>query len=138
MIDMVIDAYDLARAAHEGQLRELGDDKDLPYFIHPERVGNSFELADYKVVGYLHDVIEDTDITAEDLLKKFPAYIVEAVVSVTKVAGEGYLSLILRAKANTIGREVKLADIRDNLKSLHKGNMRDKYILAEYILEKAI
>ena len=61
-------AVEIATAAHEGQSRWGGE----PYITHPLAVAKSFGMGRAKVVAVLHDVIEDTNITEEDLRKEFP------------------------------------------------------------------
>ena len=53
----------------------------------------------------------------------------------TKIEGENYLDFILRAKGNEIARQVKIADIEDNMMSLKEGSLKDKYRLARYVLK---
>lgn len=140
----------VAEQAHRGQTRRNGD----PYITHPVRIAQSFrgmsigEVEDEQVVSYLHDVVEDTEITLGQLEEfGFSGEQVEAVDSVTKREGESYLDFVLRAKANPVGRQVKEADIKDNLsdnlragdplldKALKGGkHLREKYELALWIL----
>ena len=127
-------AMKVAEEAHKGQFRKFGDDKGKPYIVHPYRVAERFDSADFQAVGYLHDVVEDTALTENDLVNLFPFRIVEAVMSVTRREGEEYVDFIVHAKKNPYGREVKLADLRDNMRSLRAGSLRDKYMLAEEIL----
>jgi len=75
-------AYQLAKKAHDGQTRK---DKKTPYFEHVKEVASRVSGWDLKTVAILHDTIEDTVITAEDLLSVgFPKKIVAAVVALTK------------------------------------------------------
>lgn len=99
-------------AAHCGQRDKSGN----AYFMHPVRVAMRCASDDERIVALLHDTIEDTDVTAAELLEKgFPQYIVDGVLSVTKRDGEDYDSFVARAKSNPLGRAVKLRDIEDNL-----------------------
>lgn len=69
-----------------------------------------------KIVAFLHDVIEDANITPEQLLERgFTAEIVDAVIAVTHAPGESYEEFVERAARNRIGRLVKLHDLEDNL-----------------------
>lgn len=69
-----------------------------------------------KIVALLHDVIEDTNVTASDLLTEgFPPSIVEAVLSVSRNEGESYEDFVIRSKKNPIGRQVKIHDLEDNM-----------------------
>jgi (p)ppGpp synthase/HD superfamily hydrolase len=115
--------------AHLGQVDKGGN----PYILHPLRVMMSLKTEKERIVGVLHDVIEDCSDKGFDLKylreQGFDEQIIEAIRSITKtpeeekllksLAGEervkAYLSVISRAKANPIGRRVKQADIRDNM-----------------------
>lgn len=111
-------AYELAEAAHEGQTRHDGK---TPYFEHVKEVASKVHGWDLKTVAILHDTIEDTVITAEDLLSVgFPKPIVQAVVALTKAPGtKDYLGEIRRkVLPNKLARPVKLAD--------NHANMRDR------------
>ena len=68
--DLVTKCRRIAEQAHAGQIRKFGDDKGKPYFIHPERVGDSFDKWLWALIcaAYLHDTLEDTDITIDDLM----------------------------------------------------------------------
>ncbi len=97
---------------HAGQRDKMG----CAYFQHPMRVAMRCNTNDEKIVALLHDSIEDTDVTAEDLLAAgFPQYIVDGILSVTKRDGESYEDFVARAKQNPLGRVVKLHDLEDNL-----------------------
>ncbi len=109
---MLLKAVGVATRAHKGQVRKDGTD----YISHPVRVAVRCETKLQKVVALLHDVVEDTDVTYDDLIEiGFTREVVNAVESVTKRPGEKYADFILRASVNELGRAVKLADIEDNL-----------------------
>ncbi len=108
--------YDLALRtsirAHERQKDKSGRD----YVMHPIRVAERCKEPRAKIVALLHDTIEDTDVTAEYLRSEgFPEEIIIAVLSVTKQEGESYENFVHRAAGNAIGREVKIADLEDNM-----------------------
>ena len=125
----------IATMAHEGITRKFGSDKDKPYIIHPKRMTQQADSYFEECVCWLHDVIEDTDTTRFDLLDHgVDEDIIKAVESVTRIDGEEYLDFILRSKEHPIGRSVKILDINDNLQSLKKGSLRDKYLMALYLL----
>ena len=65
-------------------------------------------------VALLHDTVEDTDITLQQLAEEFPAEIVEAVRLMTHAPEEPYLSYVARIKTNPLAKKVKLADLRHN------------------------
>ena len=67
-------------------------------------------------LALLHDTIEDTYVTGEYLQEQgFPEEIVEGILSVTKHEGETYEEFVRRASINPIGKEVKRADLEDNM-----------------------
>lgn len=71
-----------------------------------------------RIVPVLHDVIEDTDLTLSQLAaERFPAYVLEALDSVTRRANEKYEAFVAGASKNLIGRRVKYADLQDNVNS---------------------
>lgn len=110
--DLLEKALRIAVNAHFGQK----DKARKPYIFHPLRVMNNVSTLDEKVVAVLHDVIEDTAITADDLLKEgIPAYLVEAIVCLSKNEKETYEEFIRRVSWNEIAVNVKIADIKDNL-----------------------
>ena len=106
-------AIEIAVEAHKGQLDKGGN----PYILHPLRVMMSVDFELEKIVAVLHDVVEDSNWTFEALLAEgFSIEVIEALKSVTKNSdNEDYDSFIQRAIGNSIGRKVKIADIRDNL-----------------------
>ena len=104
-------AIEIAVDAHRGQVRKDGS----PYVLHPLRLMFSVADADAKVVAVLHDVVEDTAVTLDDLRAEgFSEAIMAAVECVTHEAGVAYEDYIQRIKENPIAREVKLADLQDN------------------------
>jgi (p)ppGpp synthase/HD superfamily hydrolase len=126
-------ALKLATEKHKGQFRKDGK----PYITHPLAVAENFTEEKYKIVAILHDIVEDTDVTIHDLQHKykFSKETCIAVSAITKRKGQTYLDFILQVKRNAIAVEVKLADLEHNLSDLGKGNLREKYLMAKYILE---
>ena len=105
-------AKKIAVEAHKGQKDKGGKD----YVLHPIRVAERCKSADAKVVALLHDTIEDTAVTPDYLREQgFPEKIIEGVLSVTKREGESYEDFVRRAAQNPIGKEVKKADLEDNM-----------------------
>jgi len=106
------DAIQLARRAHEGQLDKGG----RPYIGHPLRVMGRLTGDRERMVAVLHDVIEDTDITAGALTAAgCPPDIVTAVVAISKRPGEDQTTYLARVAANPLALAVKHADIADNM-----------------------
>lgn len=107
----VDDAIRIARDAHEGQVDKSG----RPYIGHPLRVMKSVSGEYERMTAVLHDVIEDTAVTAEDLAAQdCPPEVVAAVVAISKVPGEDQEAYLARVAANPIALAVKFADIADN------------------------
>jgi len=120
-------AIKIAVEAHTGQVDKGGN----PYILHPLRVMLSLDKEEERIVGVLHDVVEDCAGWSWERLEAegFSEEIIQALKSVSKTPEEEaeyqslpedqrlahYLRFIERAKANGIGRQVKAADIKDNL-----------------------
>jgi (p)ppGpp synthase/HD superfamily hydrolase len=106
------DAIALACRAHHGQLDKSGK----PYILHVLRVALKQNDPTARIVAALHDVVEDSLVTIEDL--RFAGYgadICDAVDALTRRAGENYEQMLERVAANPIARRVKLADLEDNM-----------------------
>lgn len=107
-------ALKLALDAHEGQVDKAGID----YAEHIVMVGKFTKLVTEKdeilAVAYLHDVLEDTQVTEENLKEIFSDEIVKAVKALTKEKYEPYQFYLERVKANKWARMVKLADLKHN------------------------
>lgn len=116
-------ALQIAIRAHEGQKDKSGRD----YIMHPIRVAERCTSPKAKIVALLHDTIEDTDVTTDYLREQgFPEEIIEGVLSVTNREGETYEDFVSRAAQNPIGREVKLADLEDNMDIRRLKELTDK------------
>ncbi|MDP4144973.1 MAG: GTP pyrophosphokinase [Bacillota bacterium] len=116
-------AIKIAVDAHSSQLDKAGSN----YIFHPLRVMLKLNSEEERIVGVLHDVIEDTDITYEFLKAEgFSKNIIEALKNVTKLDNESYMVFIKRAKSNEISRAVKLADLEDNMDMSRINNPTEK------------
>lgn len=105
-------AIELAARAHAGQLDKAGQ----PYILHPLRLMLAVHTPHEKMAAILHDVVEDTPITFEDLVREgFPQEVVNAVQALTKLEGESRINAARRAASDPIARVVKLADVTDNM-----------------------
>ena len=137
-------AIEIAVSAHKSQVDKGGS----PYILHPIRVMMSLNSEDEKIVGVLHDVVEDSDEwDFERLIKEgFSEQVINALKSVTKSSGnENYKEFIKRARHNKIGRSVKIADIKDNLDIHRLGALQisdleriNKYKMALAILNERV
>lgn len=109
--DLLQRAIAIAEQQHAGQVDKAG----RPYIEHPKRVMAAVSNDAERIVAILHDVIEDSDVTLDQLAAEgFPAYILDALDSVTRKEGETYEAFVARAATNAIGRRVKYADLQDN------------------------
>lgn len=104
-------AIAIAATAHAGQVDKGG----APYILHPLKVMLRMTSLEERIVAVLHDVVEDCEISLDDLRKEgFSEEVLTAIQSVTKVPGESYEDFVERAAQNPIGRVVKLADLEEN------------------------
>lgn len=139
MTDIVNQAKELATKVHQGQFRWDGK---TPYITHPEAVADQLTTPEEKAVGYLHDVVEDTKVTLDDLRETgFPEEVVLGVGAMTNPKRENtYLEYIKTVMNNPIATNVKIADIRHNMSTMPDSKKRQslyaKYELALYILER--
>ena len=109
--DLVALALEFATRAHAGQTDKSG----APYIGHPQRVADRLPTAELKVVALLHDVLEDCDVTVDDLADAgIPDDLIAGVVAMTKREGEAYEDAVARAAEHPLARHVKAADIADN------------------------
>jgi hypothetical protein len=116
-------AIAIAAEAHAGQ-----DKGGEPYILHPLRVIFSCPVGDARIVGVLHDVMQDSDWTLDRLRAEgFSPAVLDAVESVTRREGEDYLAFIDRACGNPLGRIVKEADILDHLNPTRPVKLWEEY-----------
>lgn len=109
-------AIHVAIIAHKGQLDKQGQ----PYILHALRVGLQGITAVEQIVGFLHDVLEDTSYPETALRVMFGAEVFLAVSTLTHTPGESYRAYIYRVSKNPLARAVKMHDIKDNLSRAHK------------------
>ena len=105
---MIAAARLISKLAHKGQVDKAGID----YFTHPEAVAAMLDTPQEKVVGYLHDTVEDTDVTVEEIREIFGDEIADAVALMTHAKG--------------VPRKVKLADLTHNMDIRRIRNPRQK------------
>lgn len=109
---MLIKAIDIAVKCHSGQLDKAGE----LYILHPMRMMMKMKTEEEKITAVLHDVVEDSDVTINDLRKEgFSERILKAVDALTKRDGESYKKSIERVKKNPLAIKVKVADFEDNM-----------------------
>ena len=105
-------AIEIAINAHKGQIDKAGQ----PYILHPLRMMFNVERHDEKIVAMLHDVVEDSDWTIDQLkVEGFSENILEAVYRLTRKDKDSYEQFINIAGGHPISRKVKIADLIDNM-----------------------
>ena len=105
-------AISIATKAHAGQKDKAG----APYLLHVLRVMMSVEKMDERIVALLHDVVEDSETTIEELANEgFSKKILRAVELLTKTEHKTYEDYIQEINKNELARVVKSADLKDNM-----------------------
>jgi (p)ppGpp synthase/HD superfamily hydrolase len=118
-------ALALALEIHAGQTDKAG----RPYILHPLTLMMQMDTDDERITAVLHDTIEDSGMTINQLQQKLnlPAHIAEAIDLLSHDKNEmDYDSYIERLRSNSLARKVKLADLRHNMDPLRLDQIRDK------------
>ena len=117
-------AIEIAIEAHKNQKDKNGE----PYIQHPLRVMNMGRTDEEKIVGVIHDVVEDSDWTFEDFEREgFSTAIIDALRCVTKQSeDEDYKNFINRIKPNSLAVKVKLNDLIDNMDIRRMKEVKEK------------
>ena len=116
-------AIEIAATAHAGQRDKAGQ----PYIFHPLRVMLRVDGAHEQMAAVLHDVVEDTSVTLDNLAQEgFPSEVLRAIAALTKLPGETRLEAAARAPADPVARKVKLADNAENMDLSRIPNPTDK------------
>jgi len=120
----------LAERRHAGQVDKAG----LPYITHPQRVAERLETPEAQVVGWLHDTVEDTGLTLQEVETQFGPATAAAVDAVSRREGESWSDYLRRVKANPVARQVKISDLIDNsnLSRIPRVTLRDVQRQAKY------
>ena len=133
-------ALKLCFEAHKNQMDKSG----MPYVFHPFHLAEQMQTEETTVVALLHDLVEDTDYTIEDLTSMgFDKSITDAIALMTHADDVEYMNYVREIKNNPIARAVKLADLKHNSdltrldvvdqKALSR---REKYLKAIALLEE--
>lgn len=101
----------IAAIAHRRQRDKSG----MPYILHPEKVASLLDAPEEKIVGYLHDTVEDTSVEIEDIRGFFGDEIADAVAAMTHEDGVPYMEYVRKLAANPLARRVKMADLTHNM-----------------------
>ncbi len=113
----------IATKAHLNQTDKAGK----PYILHVLRVMFSMDTEEEMIAAVLHDTIEDSDITIDDLRKEgIPENVLEALVLLTYDKAINYDEYIDAIKVNPLAKKVKIADLQDNANFLRLNNFDDK------------
>ncbi len=131
-------AMKIAYNAHINQV----DKSEVPYIYHPIHLAEQMNTEIECIVALLHDVVEDTDVTFEQLKQDFPEEVIEALKLLTHDKNTDYMEYVKKLKTNPIAKKVKIADIKHNADEtrLEKITVKDiarrnKYKKALEILE---
>ena len=131
-------AMKIAYSAHHGQVDKGG----LPYIFHPYHLAEQMDDEISCCAALLHDVVEDTSVTMDDLAKEFPEEVIAVLKLLTHREDVPYFNYVRSVKANPIAVKIKLADIAHNsdqsrcpdLTPEQLAYFRDKYARAVTIL----
>lgn len=130
-MDIIEKSLKIALHAYSGQKDKAGKE----YILHPLRIMSKMKTEEEMSVALLHDVIEDSDFTEDDLLEEgIPNSVIDAVKLLTKQDGEDYFHFVNRLSRNKLAAKVKLADIEDNINvlRLRELNSQDLERVAKY------
>lgn len=133
-------ALKLCFEAHKNQIDKSG----MPYVFHPFHLAEQMQTEETTVVALLHDLVEDTDYTIEDLTSMgFDKNITDAIALMTHTDDVAYMDYVREIKNNPIAKAVKLADLKHNsdltrLDAIDEKALsrREKYLKAIAILEE--
>lgn len=131
-------AMQIAYAAHHGQVDKGG----LPYIFHPYHLAEAMEDEISCCAALLHDVVEDTHVTMEQLAEEFPSAVIDVLQLLTHREDVLYYDYVRAIKSNPIAVKIKLADIAHNSDQTRCTNLsqeqlayfREKYARAVSIL----
>lgn len=108
---MINKALNIAYKAHHGQK----DKGNVPYIFHPYHIAEKFNNETDICVAILHDVLEDTFVSKEELEGYFPKEVIEPLVLLTRSTHDTYFEYIKNICSNPIAQKVKMEDIKHNL-----------------------
>lgn len=108
--DMTVKAMKLAYEAHHGQV----DKSNVPYIFHPCHLAEQMDDEISCCCALLHDVVEDTNVTMDELKMIFPTEVTDAVELLTHKESDEYFDYVKKIKDNPVAKKVKLADLTHN------------------------
>ena len=122
------EAMKIAYRAHHGQVDKGG----IPYIFHPYHLAEQMADEYTTCVALLHDVMEDTDTTFEELAAIFPKEVMDALTLLTHEDGVDYYEYVAKIKDNPIAKTVKLADLTHNSDQTRMAGMADPAALKRW------
>lgn len=108
--DLTRKAMNIAYNAHMNQFDKAG----VPYIYHPIHLAEQMDSETECIVALLHDVVEDTEVTFEQLEKDFPKEVIESIRLLTHDKDVDYKKYIKELSKNPIAKKVKIADLLHN------------------------
>jgi (p)ppGpp synthase/HD superfamily hydrolase len=127
----ILQAEELCKLAHKGQTRRGGS----PYHLHPMKVSSMLDTTDEKIIALLHDVVEDTSYTFQQLQEQgLTSTHIDALLLLTHTPGISYEDYIWRVATNLTATKVKIADMFHNISDTPTDRQRDKYMKSLSIL----
>lgn len=133
--DLTKKALKISFNAHKNQVDKSG----MPYVFHPFHLAEQMDDEYSVCVALLHDVVEDTDITIEELIiEGFPKEVIDAIELMTHSDSVPYLDYVKIIKNNPIARKVKLADLMHNSDLSRLDKIDDKVLERVAKYKKAI
>ena len=95
--------------------KEQSDKSGMPYVFHPFHLAEQMDTEEATIVALLHDIIEDTDLTLEDLSEMgYPPAVIDALALMTHDPSVPYMDYVKKISGNALATKVKLADLRHN------------------------
>lgn len=128
-------ALKLCFEAHKNQTDKSG----LPYVFHPFHLAEQMETEETTIIALLHDVIEDSDFTIEDLINMgFDKTVTDAIALMTHKDGVEYMDYVSAIKENPLAKTVKLADLKHNSDLTRLDIVDEKALMRKEKYSKAI
>jgi len=127
-------AMKIAYDAHHGQLDKSG----VPYVYHPIHLAEQMKTEEECIVALLHDVVEDTNITFEQLEREFSDTVIQVLKLLTHDDSVPYMDYVRKIKDNPIAKNVKLADLHHNSDITRLDEMSEKDKLRNIKYNEAI
>lgn len=127
-------AMNIAYNAHMGQFDKAG----IPYIYHPIHVAEQMNDEVTCVAALLHDVVEDTDITFEDLEKEFSKEVIDVLKLLTHDKNIDYMDYIRKIKTNETAVKVKIVDIKHNMDKGRLDEVDERALIREEKYKKAL